>query len=891
MEVPSQTRVPLVNRYAPPPGFYDEFLETPEAIRPVWQRLASLLESMGRTGLSRRVETLKRLIREYGVTYNVYSDDDARKSSDWAMDVVPFLLDGKELAVVEDALSQRFHLLDLVLEDCYGEQRLLEGGHLPPDLVMGNPGFLPACHGLLPRRFHHTQLYCADLARSPDGHWWVLSDRLDAASGLAYAIENRMLSHRVMPEGMRVSPIHSLQPFVSHYCETIEALAPHRRENPHVVLLTPGPLNETYYEHSFLARTLGYPLVEGADLTVRDSHVYLKTITGLQQVDVIIRRVDSDWSDPLELRADSLLGVPGLMQAVRSGNVAVANGIGSSLVQAPAFSAYLPGLCKLLLGEELKIPSVATWWCGEKDELDYVLEHLPSLVIKPAKDTRLSSAVFGETLTESQLATWRQRLKTRPHDWCGQEQVAKATTPSFDGEQLVPSHFLMRVYMIRYRGGYQLMPGGLLRASQADGSSLSMQVGAVSKDVWVTHDSEVPLTEMPGQEAGAVGPTIIIRRSAHSLPSRTADNLFWLGRYFERSECHARLVRALIMALMDEGSAYRGEACIRLFSVFTPDAQMARLTTVGQGQEQFIDLAKAESFLTEWFQGETESGGLRGHVGNVLRTAQGVRERLSTDAWHTMSQLEDLAATLPFVGRSPLSDRALQVMDSMLGLLSGISGLFMENMTRGSGWHFQDLGRRVERALHLSNLVYSTLTPPSRDPEPILWALLDVADSLITYRRRYFTSTHATPVLDLMMSDPMNPRSMAFQVERMRFLIGRLPHHSDSNVLHPIDKTALRLSSLLGLCEIEELNRLAEDGHRRQLASFLDDFARELEKLSEQLSARYFAITQRQEMVTSSAVQIPIQTTTPTAVGTPPPPAPAAAPSSQSQSQGSQSQS
>ncbi len=858
MNLPQEHVESLVAGYGSPEGYYDEFLGGPGQIRPTWSAVAGVLDELGATGLSRRKETLQRLIREYGVTYNVYSEENQRQSS-WAMDVVPFLLDGQEWAMIEHALSQRFHLLNLILGDCYGDQQLLKGGRIPPDLVLGNPSFLTPCHRLLPSGFHHMQLYCADLARSPDGHWWVLSDRLDAASGLGYALENRMLSHRVLPEAQRPSPIRSLQHFVAQYCETIEALAPHRNENPTVVLLTPGPHNETYFEHAFLARTLGYSLVEGDDLTVRDSRVYLKTITGLEQVDVIVRRLDAEWCDPLELRSDSLLGIPGLIQAIRSGNVAVANGLGCGLLQAPACTAFLPGLCKLLLGEDLMIPSVATWWCGHEDALKYVLDNLGSLVIKPATDRQLGPAVFGDSFSEAEGAAWRARLIKHPHAWCAQEMVARATTPSFDGKALVPSHFLMRVYLIRHRGGYRMMPGGLARAAQGDGYAVSMQDGGVSKDIWVTGTGPLA-AENEAREETPAKPAIIIRRSAHTLPSRTADNLFWLGRYFERTESQARLIRALLNALMDEGWRDRGESTLRLFSTLAPDKALKKLKVGGRGKEALVNLPEAERFLGSWFSGEGVAGGLRGNISSILRTARGVKERLSMDAWHAVSNLDELGATLPFVGNTPLSDRTLQVMDDMLGLLSSISGLSMENMTRGHGWHFQDLGRRLERGLYLSNLIYSTLAPPSRDPEPILWSLLECSDSLITYRRRYFTATHAMPVLDLLLCDPMNPRSMAFQVDQISHLVAHQPHNSHSAVAQPMDKTALRLSSRLGLCEVEELDRLSADGHRRNLAAFLDDLSGDLCTLSEQVGSYYFAITVRADEDKRHLLQTPIQT-------------------------------
>jgi uncharacterized circularly permuted ATP-grasp superfamily protein/uncharacterized alpha-E superfamily protein len=829
----------ILSDYKPPQGFYDEFLATDGSVRQPWKDVHSTIDKLGPVGLGRRLDTLSRLIREYGVTYNVYSSSSPEQKLNWAMDVIPFILDGAEWSYLEDALSQRFHLIDLVLSDCYGAQRLLEGGKIPSDLVVGNPGFLPACHGLLPNNYHNLQFYSADLARSPDGKWWVLSDRLDAASGMGYAIENRQLSQRVLPDLMRTTPVRSLQPFVAQFSETIERLSPRKNENPHVVLLTPGPANETYFEHSFLARTLGYPLVEGADLTVRNSRVFLKTISGMQQVDVIVRRLDSEWCDPLELRNDSILGIPGLLQAVRAGNVAIANGLGCGLLQSPAFSAFFPGLCRNLLGEDLKIPSVATWWCGQEKALNYVLKNLPSLVIKPAKDRSISPAIFGNTLTDSELEAWRDKLRAFPREWCAQEMVSHATTPSFIGDELTPSPFLMRVYLIRHRGGYRLMPGGLARAATRYSSlSVSMQNGGISKDVWVTGFESNPVS----QDNKLSGESLI-RRSAHNLPSRVADNLFWLGRYFERAEEQTRLIRTLIAALMDESRGDRGESILTLFSALAPDEELTKLRIPESSHGLVIDSREAEKILRRWFREKNTDGGLRESIGSIMRTAASVKERLSLDAWHAVSNLADLSNSLPVVGSHTLDDQTLQAMDDIIGLLAGISGLSMENMTRGHGWNFQDLGRRIERSMQLCNLLYSTLIDAQKDPESLLWLLLQCTDSLITYRRRYFINLHAKPVIDLLIFDPLNPRSLAFQAQQISQQIASLPHHYQDNLTQPMDKAALRISSLIGLADLDALDSRDASGRRSQFADFLDKLAGELCNLSEKVGSHYFAIT------------------------------------------------
>ncbi len=830
-----------------PGGGHDEMREGPGLpIRPVWSETAAVLDGLGPEGLEQRVDTAERLIREYGVSYNVYSD--AGGQQEWAMDVVPFLLDGKEWSFLEEALSQRFHLLNLILHDCYGEQRLLEGGRLPPELVLGNPAFLTPAHGLLPPKFKHLHLYSADLARSADGAWWVLSDRLDAASGLGYAIENRQLSHRVMPEGLRRQPIRSLHPFISDFCDSIESLSPRQSENPHVVLLTPGPGNETYFEHSFLARTLGYPLVEGDDLTVRDSRVFLKTISGMRQVDVILRRVDSEWCDPLELRSDSLLGVPGLLQAIRSGQVAVANGIGCGLLQSPAIIAFLPGLCRDLLGEDLRLPSVATWWCGQPAEREYVLSKLSSLVLKPAKAPALGPALFPGASSTALHRQWRRRIERHPGDWCAQEFVNKATTPLLSGGRLHAAHFLLRVYLVRHKGSYSMMPGGLARVARGQEISVSMQAGGVSKDVWVTGFAPVPQSDaLPAQAAPN-----IIRRSAHSLPSRTADNLYWLGRYCERAEARTRLVRVLIDSLMDESWTGAGESIFLLFSALLPLSKMQNLKAEHPRGMDGIDPDEAESLLRRWFGEELPGGGLRADIASAMRIARGVKERLSLDAWHTASHLDQRARTLPPGRQSVISDRTLQTLDSIVGLLSGLSGLFMENMVRGDGWIFQDLGRRIERAMQMCNLIYSTLTPPCRNPSALLRLLLQCSDSLITYRRRYFTSLQTVSVMDLLICDPDNPRSIAFQLHQIENHLPGLPHRLHSHALPlPLDKTSLRLSSQAGLCDVAELAG-ANQGRRLKLARFLDTLASDLGVFSEQLGEHYFAITRRQTTASTS---------------------------------------
>src|SRR5882724_10182404 len=368
------------------PGIYDEMALGQNELRPHWKNFAASLDRLGRNEIAVRWENARRIIREHGVTYNVYGDPQGMDRP-WELDIVPLLIPPEEWRRIEPGLTQRAKLFNLILADLYGPQRLLREGLLPPPLVFGNPAFLRPCHGIRPPQDIYLHLHAADLARAPDGQWWVLADSMQAPSGTGYALENRIVLSRILPDEFRDCQVQRLASFFRIQRDTLRNLAPHNRDNPSVVLLTPGPYNETYFEHDYLARYLGFTLVEGGDLTVRDSKVFIKTLEGLRPVDVILRRVDDSFCDPLELRGDSFLGVAGLLEAVRAGNVTVANALGSGLVETPAFLAFLPSLCRHLLGEELKLPSVATWWCGQPKEQQYVIDHLDEIVVKSAFGT------------------------------------------------------------------------------------------------------------------------------------------------------------------------------------------------------------------------------------------------------------------------------------------------------------------------------------------------------------------------------------------------------------------------------------------------------------------------------------------------------------------------
>jgi uncharacterized circularly permuted ATP-grasp superfamily protein/uncharacterized alpha-E superfamily protein len=756
-------------------GVYDEMSAAPGVLRPHWDAFIGSMSALGAEELARRWKIARQRIRENGVTYNVYGDP-LGMDRPWNLDSIPLLIPPSEWNTLEAGLIQRAHLLNYILADLYGPQQLLRGGHLPPALVFANPGFWRPCHGMPTAVHPYLHLLAVDLARSPDGQWWVLADRTQAPSGAGYALENRTVLAETFPDLFREFQVERLASFFHSFRETLLRLSPSRRDNPRVVLLTPGPFNETYFEHSYLARYLGYTLVQGADLTVRDSRVFLKTLDGLKPVDVILRRVDDGFCDPIELRPDSFLGVAGLVEAVRAGNLVVANALGSGLIESAAFMPFLPRLSQRLFGERLKLPSVATWWCGQPQPLQYVLDNLDVLVIKPAFPTHGPAPgmepVFGGKLTGDERSRLIARLRERPHEFAGQELVDLSTVPVWSQDCLTPRRVVLRVFLAAAGDSWVVMPGGLTRVSPAlDTQVVSMQRGGGSKDTWVF--STQPVDSFTLQHPRDQ-PLELNRGGGTDLPSRAADHLFWLGRYAERAEHLARVLRCILVRLTGEfgasGSA-EWDSLMKLYDCLaSPHSRLSEEDPQGH-LDQWRDLE--QEILSLIFE-EQRSDSLNSVLSRAARAAAQVRDSLSSDTLRIVSQFG--AAHTSAWGYASAGE-ALAVLDRCIGTLAALRGLEMGNITRGPGWHFLGAGRRIERAIQLVNLFRAIIVPLSPRTWPTLEMLLEVGDSSMTYRSRYFTVLQPTPVLDLLMNDEANPRSLAFQIRDLwkhcRYLSGR----------------------------------------------------------------------------------------------------------------------
>ena len=813
----------FLQEYQPIDGVFDEMLEAPDRLRPQCEAFVHGIESMGPQEFASRRDSARRAIRENGVTYNVYGDPQGIDRP-WELDMVPLIVAADEWSRLETGLIQRTRLLNLILLDLHGPQRLLQRGLLPPSLALGSPAFLRPCHGIRVPRDIYLHMHGVDLARSPDGRWVVLADRTQAPSGAGYALENRLVLLHTLPEAFRNCHIQRLASFFRAQRDALSALAPEREQPAKVVLLTPGPYNETYFEHAYLARYLGFTLVEGADLTVRDRRVFIKTLEGLQPVNVIFRRLDDGFCDPLELRGDSFLGVAGLVDAVRAGNVVVANALGSGVIETAALLPFLPALCRELLGEELMIASAETWWCGRPSDRAYVIEHLNDLVVKPAFPTKGQEPVFGRRLSEREKSELAATIRDRPEDFVAQAHVSLSRAPVWHRQRLEPRSIVLRTYVAAAGDTFTVMPGGLTRASSSeDVPIVSMQRGGRSKDTWVLADGPVnPVTLLTPLDP------IHLEPATTELPSRVAENLFWLGRYVERAEHIVRLLRGFVARLAEHDATDDPRQMSALLRVLVGlkllPKEFSKTTGLRQLEEETIELIARQSPHT----------GLRNTLNEVRRLASAVRDRLSVDTWRILNLLQQDMRLRQ--GRIQFEE-VLVHLNRIITDLAAFSGMEMENMTRGHGWRFLNLGRRLERSMNLVDVLRGALAVEDADGG-IVEPLLEIADSSMTYRRRYYAQPRLAPALHLLLADDTNTRGLAFQLAAVSEHILRLPR--DPRAPSPTREDRLIAHARATLTEIIVSQTWSEDDHTRldALLGSLDD---DLKDVSDAITYFYFS--------------------------------------------------
>jgi uncharacterized circularly permuted ATP-grasp superfamily protein/uncharacterized alpha-E superfamily protein len=822
----------LLDKYQRREGAFDELLGDDGKPRAQYRKLFGELDTFSGAEMRRRRETCDRLVQEQGITYHVYGDPRGVERP-WQLDPVPLILPPDEWRALETGIIQRANLLNRIIADCYGSQELIRSRWLSPALVFAQPDFLRPCHGVRVPKDVFLNIYAADLARSSDGRWWVVSDRTQIPTGAGYALANRLVTSRILPEAFRDNHVHRVAAFFRDLQNALAALSPRPSDKARVVMLTPGAHNETYFEQAYLARYLGYMLVEGQDLTVRDNHVFLKTLSGLERVDVILRRVDDDFCDPLELRNDSILGVPGLVEAIRAGNVVAANALGTGLVQSPAFMSFLPGLCRHILGEELKLPSVATWWCGQKAARDHVFKRLPDLIVKPAFRSHLRTPDPEKPMGEEECAALKRHIEFDPDMFVAQERVEFSTAPSLEKDGLVARPVGLRVFLVATENGYRVMPGGLTRVSPAAGGRfISMQSGGTSKDTWI--NSETPVEEFTLLRGAQQ--VIELRRTGNNLPSRLADNFFWLGRYSERADATARLLRSALQRFNPERGIAAQTHVAPLLQTLEIQGQLPDISTKPELRQN------AEAFEAEMLAAifdPDRPGSLRASADQLQRLAMHVRDRTSHDMWRVLSKLNDRLAA-PEKKAVMLAGDATAVLNETLLGLAAFHGLARENMTRAQAWRFLDMGLRIERAVYLCTLLGSALRSPDADNPSLLEAVLEVADSSITFRSRYTLLPNVPPVFDLVLLDDKNPRSVLFQIRQLAKHFEHMPRERESA---PGSGKSIVAKCLARLNQTDA-RELAASGHtwpKSEVNNVICETSQTLPKLSDAIAANYFA--------------------------------------------------
>jgi uncharacterized circularly permuted ATP-grasp superfamily protein/uncharacterized alpha-E superfamily protein len=772
----------IVADYRLRPGIPDEMIDPSGKLRPGWAELMSAFDRLGPTELAERFERADQYLRDAGVFYRKY-DGAEGKERDWPLAHVPLLIGEDDWHQISTGLTQRADLLETVIADIYGDNTLVQQGLLPPELIARNAEFLRPLVGVRPASGHFLHFIAFELGRGPDGAWWVLGDRTQAPSGAGFALENRVATTRALNDIYAGMNVHRLAGFFRAFRDALFGEA--KRDGGRVGILTPGQLNETYFEHAYIARYLGFMLLEGEDLLVVDGNVMVRTVAGLKPVSVLWRRMDASFADPLELRYDSRIGTPGMVEALRQGSVSMVNALGTGLLETRALAAFMPRIAEKLLGKSLQLPEIATWWCGQPGELRHVVDNFDSLLIGPAFATTLPfddtrGTALGATVPHDQKAALLARIRTSGADYVGQEPVQLSTAPVYVEGRLQPRPITLRVFAARTDKGWTIMPGGFARVgSTADSSAIAMQRGGQAADVWVLSSEaveQVSLLPRDGQK--------LVRNAPGSLPSRAADNLLWLGRYAERCEATIRVLRAYNARLAELGRS-----------------ELPILTALAEYLAS-IDVDAAEGM----------PGGLLASIDSAVHSASQIRDRFSPDGWLALTDLQKTARR--FATRVQPGDDATRAMTVLLRKLAGFSGLVHENMYRFAGWRFLELGRRLERAMQTAH-INAWLTAPDA-PDGSLELLLEIGDSVMSHRRRYSVSAGTQSALDLLVLDPLNPRSVLFQMAELRAQIEMLPGGIEDGQLSPAAKSALEIETGLRTADPsamtpERLARLGAD--------------------------------------------------------------------------------
>jgi uncharacterized circularly permuted ATP-grasp superfamily protein/uncharacterized alpha-E superfamily protein len=821
-------------------GGYDELMDARGEVRPHWEAFLAALADLPPAERTQRAERLNSRVREMGIAHDIFADPTS-PGKRWEVDLVPLILSNGEWHALEAALIQRARLLNTVLADVYGEQKLLRQGLIPPALLFSDPAFLNPCHGITPSS-GHLHFYAIDLAREVDGSWRVIDNHTETPAGVGYALANRVVHTHIAGDLFEASNGLRLAPFFQRVQTDLTVLT--GRRDPRIALLTPGPHHDDYFSHAYLARYLGYLLVEGGDLRTAGDRVFLKTLEGLQRIDLIVRCVDGRQSDPLELDSARYGGPCGLVQACRKAPDLVRNALGSAVAQNRGLGAYLPSICQSLFGEDLLIADAPRWWLGDAANRQHVIANLDRMVIRQAQEGtgRPGGAQYGQlgsSLTEAQRHALKEEIALHGESLVAEERIGFGTTPAFTPQGLVPQPFAVRLFVASTTDGFMVMPGGLAMAIVPNLAVALSAPEARTRDVWIVADGEVPPHRSLWQ------PTIEtarVQRSQRVIQSRVADDLFWLGRYTERADWIMRVLRSALQPLRGDNAPrhVQGAARACLEALAVREETQSVPPSAGEGE----DAVAIERMVHLLIAAKDGRRTLDSTLDKLYRVANLTRDRLSLEAWRVLSHFRPGANWRRELAAAP-PEALLDLIEDGLGWLAAFNGLMHENMTRNKGWLFLDMGRRVERAGNMSEAILWLFGHPlGRDEEAgRLFFLLEVADSFITYRSRYRLDPMLALVLDLLLLDETNPRSLAYQLASISQHLAALPQAKQGVSLTDERRIILSMLTAIRLADVEAF---AKDSARSELQAAVRNQLRLLPQLTTAIERHYFNLLEEQ---------------------------------------------
>lgn len=835
----------LLHSYKEKINSYDEVIDQNGKIKPYWKGLFDTLESIGIEELKLRNEEIIKKLKENGVTYNIYdSSKDSNRA--WKLDPIPFLIHESEWKTIETGLKQRARLLDLILNDLYGPQTLIKNAIIPAELVFDNSGFLLPCFDIKQKHDKNLLNYAVDLARGPDGKMWLLDNRTQSPSGAGYALENRIVMSKVIPELNKKTYRKRLSPYFSQMQQTVDSLGNNSNENPNVVFLTPGPGNETYFEHVYLSSYLGYTLVQGNDLLVRDGFVWLKSIDQLERVDVIIKRLDDSWCDPLELRRDSLLGVPGLLQVIRLGNVAVINPPGTSILENYGLMSFMQNACKFLLKEPLLMSSVATWWCGQTKELDFVLANLPKLIIKKTNRKQGFRSIYGRLLNEKKLEDLKALILKNPKDFVAQEEVSLSTTPSFIDGNIEPRFAALRAFLIADETDYKVMQGGLTRSSAVKGKfEISNQLGGISKDTWIISDSPTEYQEKSVERKNTNN------QLNNSLTSRNAENLYWLGRLCERTMALRSFLKIILNRLNEnvvKNADEQPEFLIVLLKTLTHLTQtypgfVGKNPKLGKVYNNDAIFEKPIEELLLLINDTTKAGSVVYNLQSLLNTINQVSEKWNHDTRRIINLVEDSLYALKNTNTTSNINDVNHGLDKLHIRLFSFYGNIYETLPRDNGFYLLETGKNVERILSLLSVFRSTLNFKKIEEEEALLmeAILENHNLLAQYRNIYKSHLSLKAVINMVFLEKNLPYTLSYLLDKLSYYLSKLPKTNDPNRLSIAEKSALEASTIVKLIDADNLIKTDEvTQFRPELDKTLSDVFELISNVSTNISSLYF---------------------------------------------------